>query len=153
MEAESLTQDGKRMLLFAARDGDETCTDLLLSSVQNKAEALNMSLDEDGNTAIMYALGKSTTTTFPERYRQYVAYLIKQGANVNTQNHRGLTPLIGACLGHDQPQVILLLENDADEDMVDVEGRSAAQLAKEWHEATVIELLNNKRRAALKASL
>ena len=64
--------------------------------------------------------------------REVAAVLLDRGADVNAQDWKGCTPLHRAVAhGADSPLVRLLLERGADASLLDVNGKSAADLADE----------------------
>ena len=64
--------------------------------------------------------------------REAVAVLLDRGADVNAQDWKGCTPLHRAVAhGVDSPVARLLVERGADASLLDVDGKSAADLASE----------------------
>lgn len=55
--------------------------------------------------------------------------LIEAGADVNTQNGQGHTPLINACAKDDPVSTKILLDADADQKPRDIQGRDALHFA------------------------
>ena len=79
--------------------------------------------DRDGNTALLIAADQG--------WSEGVSILLKYGANVNTPNNAGQTPLIRAVLSHQEEVVRQLVKGNADPDRADYQtGMSARDYAK-----------------------
>lgn len=79
--------------------------------------------DRDGNTALLIAADQG--------WGEGVSILLKYGANPNTPNSAGQTPLIRAVLSHQEDVVRQLLKANADPDRADYQtGMSAREYAK-----------------------
>lgn len=79
--------------------------------------------DRDGNTALLIAAEQG--------WGEGVSILLKYGANPNTPNTAGQTPLIRAVLSHQEDVVRDLLKANADPDRADYQtGMSARDYAK-----------------------
>ena len=122
--------------------------------------------DNDGNTALMYAVGREDYNTVKllldngadvnmenndgktalmyvgrEDYNK-VKLLLDNGADVNMQNKYGRTALMYAVDIEDYNTVKLLLDNGADVNMKSDYGNTALDYAKEYEITEIIELLN-----------
>ena len=90
--------------------------------------------DEDGNTALMYAVGSGDA--------ELVRLLVRAGAEVNTANERGMTPLMYAAM-LDAPEVVwALIEAEADVAARDADGYSAFMYAVQYASPEVMKLLH-----------
>jgi len=74
-------------------------------------------------------------------YYDIIEYLIKNGAEINSSNNSGLTPLICAVDNGDFEIVKLLLESGADIKAKRKDGKSALAIAKEKKNEKIIKLL------------
>ena len=149
-EIETMPIEWQRKLLFAARDGDKASTSILLAAIPNTRKALNTSLDSQGNAAIMYALTQSTLR--PDLYDAYIKYLISFGINIDKYNKSGYTPLMAACTEDNIRMVNLLLNNGANENLTNNEGKTAATIAEDFHSQHVVDFFQKKRKISLTAS-
>lgn len=92
------------------------------------------SRDEDGNTALMYAVGSGDA--------ELVRLLVQAGAEVNTANGQGMTPLMYAAM-LDAPEVVwALIEAEADVSARDADGYSAFMYAVQYASPEVMKLLH-----------
>ena len=73
-----------------------------------------------------------------------VRYLIENGADVNTLDDEGVTPLIVATICYDAKMMKILLDNGANVKATDNEGMSAMSVAKLAGEKFLIEVLKRK---------
>jgi hypothetical protein len=85
--------------------------------------------DPENNTALMLAAYNGS-----ERNRTVAALLLDAGADVNTANKKGKTPLMEAGLGPFEGMMELLLKRDADPGLRDADGRTAAEQIREKYE-------------------
>jgi len=65
-----------------------------------------------GNTALHYAVDKSRKDT--------VIWLVTNGANINSQDYRGNSPIHVACINNDVEMVRILLNRNADPSITDL---------------------------------
>jgi len=101
--------------------GDYECVeDYVLTSPE--AEIFLHGTDEIGNSALNLAACESHPTI--------VTLLLKHGADVDSQNNNGRTPLMEAAFWGRINNVKLLLEHGANKNLRDVHGRRAADLAE-----------------------
>ena len=71
--------------------------------------------------------------------------LIKAGANINTQNGAlQWTPLMKAAADGNLRIVELLRDLGTDLDIVDTQGRNAAQIAEDFYHFNIAEILREK---------
>lgn len=111
---------GEGALHIVVRRNDSTYLRVLLQQ-----DDINLNLqDGRGNTALLIAAERG--------WDEGVQILIKYGANVNTANSSGETPLIRAVQVHDTDVVRALLAAGANPDRTDnVTGKSARDYAKD----------------------
>ena len=90
--------------------------------------------DEDGNTALMYAVGSGDA--------ELVRLLVRAGAEVDAANEQGMTPLMYAAMLDALPIVQALLHAGADSAARDADGYSAFMYAAVYASPEAIRLLH-----------
>lgn len=95
------------------------------------------------------ALQWATSTS--ENRLKGVQFLLDHGASLELRDERdGSTPLMSAARRGDAAMVSYLLERGARRNVIDKQGRTAAQIAALWGHHSVVEILVNKGKASLK---
>ena len=112
----AVNNDGKSILMCSIDLDNPGATDLLL---RNKASIETENVN--GNTCLSYAVFKNKDDVIINK-------LLKYGADVNTKNYDGLTPLMLAALNKNHDLAKLMLEYGADVNAVDAIGRTALML-------------------------
>lgn len=92
--------------------------------------------DNDGDTALFYAVAKGYNEKSWGRFQRMVGYLVKNGADVNHQNKRGLTPLMLAAKGCGVGAVKLLLSLNANVEKQTKTSETALSIAQEQAAST-----------------
>ncbi len=112
----TVNNEGKSVLMCSIDLDNPGATDLLL---RNKASIETENVN--GNTCLSYAVFKNKDDVIINK-------LLKYGANVNTANYDGLTPLMLAALNKNYELSKLMIEYGADVNAVDAIGRTALML-------------------------
>ena len=117
-------------MLQAARKGDlDTIRRLIVAGV--KADVS----DEWDSTPLMLAAGWGHT--------EIVATLIDSGARVDERSRFNRTALMWAAASGQESTVIFLLEAGADKELVDKDGKSAVDLAREENHLKIATLIQS----------
>jgi len=139
---------GDTALILAASHGNVDVIKLLLS----KGADVNAVDTPDGGRVKNgpIALGSFTALSYAAVYGGYdaVKLLLDAGAKVNVQDIRGMTPLMLA-IASDRPDarvVRLLIERGADVSIKSKDGETAADWARKFNNAPVLEALNLERK-------
>ena len=86
--------------------------------------------NNDGNTALLFA-------SRIENDLDTIELLLKNGASINDKNNYGDTALLFACRNNRIKTILLLLDNGANQDIIDEDDKNAL-------DSEIIELLNNR---------
>lgn len=119
---------GKTPLMYAALGGNIAVLDLLMWAGANPNQKIRTNLDK-GKTAVWMAL----ECRDGESAAEVVTCLAKSGADLNSADAEGRTPIIGA-IESDHPNVQAiraLIDAGADMDAVDARGRTALMAAED----------------------
>ena len=106
------------------------------NSVLRKVREVRRSLDTSAEAEILVK-GKNghwdaiLSTVAAERHPQMVYLFLRRGAQVNSRNHTGRTPLMEAALWGRFENTRILLERGADKEGEDKKGRKAIELASQ----------------------
>ena len=96
--------------------------------------------DEDGNTALMYAVGSGDA--------ELVRLLVRAGAEVDAANERGMTPLMYAAMLDALPVVLALLHAGADPRQATTDGDTAYAFAEDSDNTLALSLFREYARHA-----
>ncbi len=87
-----------------------------------------------------------SSKVIPKYYNDLIRYLVSNGADINSSNDSGSTPLIYATENGDFEIVKLLLESNADIKAKRKDGKDALTIAKDKKHANIIKLLIEKQK-------
>jgi len=125
------SEDGSNTLLFALKKKKYIETRILINFK-----------DEYGGKKSEYE--KISLKVKKEHYYELIEYLIKHGAEVNSSDNMGLTPLMCAVENGDYEIVKLLLESGADINAKRKDKKDALKIAQEKKNDEIIKFLSEK---------
>ncbi len=127
-----MDSSGKTLLMYAVMKGSE---DVVQYLCENNAK-LN----------VQSTISRDTALSLAAKYNKLscVKIIIESGADINTKDHNGWTPLMHAVLIGSKNIVKYLCKNYADLNVQSHEGNTAATLAEMYNKRSCLEVLQNQ---------